>query len=134
MPFFNPFATAVACLSLVAGTACAQEPRIHIDLNAVEPQPNACRLVLTVQTPADIAGLVMETVLFDQSDQVMILTLFDFATLPAGKLRVRQFDMPDTECGDVSRVLFNGVDSCDGAGCTAPVRATSTVKEIEVLG
>lgn len=134
MPSVRKTVVAVFAAALLASTAQAEGDAVQINLNAVEAQPNACRLVLTAQAPSEISELIMETVLFDQSDRVMMLTLFDFATLPAGKLRVRQFDIPGASCSGISRVLFNGVDSCQGPGCEAPVGASSAVKEIEVLG
>ncbi|CUH78423.1 hypothetical protein TRM7557_01873 [Tritonibacter multivorans] len=131
---FKPVAAALLCAVFSATTAATEEQFAHISLNSTEPQAEACRLVLTAKAPEDIKSLVVETVLFDRSDRVMLLTLFDFAALPAGKLRVRQFDIPNTRCGDVSRVLFNGIDSCEGPGCDAPLRATSAVADLEVLG
>ncbi len=72
--------------------------------------------------------------LFAPSGAVNLLTLFDFRDLPAGKLRVRQFDIPETNCSSIGRVLFNDIDSCAGAGCDGGLKAISRVKEIEVLG
>lgn len=123
---------------LWAEASWAEDPTAHIELNAMTPQPEACRLVLTAQAPAELQSLVVETVLFDQAGQVALMTLFDFGTLPAAKLRVRQFDIPGTRCSDLSRILFNGIDSCEGpeAGstCTAGLTVASKVQTIEVLG
>jgi len=42
------------------------------------------------------------------------LTLLDFQDLPAGRLRVRQFQFAGLACSEISRVLINGADTCEG--------------------
>lgn len=136
MTFSKSLAAALCSLTLGTSPAIAEDlpTQTQIDLNAIEALPDACRLVLTAQAPKEISSLIVETVLFDQSGRVTLLTLFDFDKLPADKLRVRQFDIPQTQCSDLSRILFNGVDTCEGPGCTAGLGVLSKVKEIEVLG
>ena len=51
---------------------------------------------------------------FDAAGKVDRFALFDFKDLPLGKTRVRQFDLPDTRCSDIGRVLINGAASCKG--------------------
>lgn len=90
---------------------------IRIELNQISPLDAGCRLSFMAQnkTGADIAKLVLETVLFDTSGAVMTLSLFDFQTLPDGKPRVRQFDLAGTDCTQLGQVLINGVASCKGS-------------------
>ena len=40
----------------------------------------------------------------------------DFQDLPADKTKVRQFDLSDVNCDDVSRVLVNSAAECNGDG------------------
>ena len=114
--------------------AVAAAESMTIELNSIAEQENACRLVFTAQSEAGVDGLVLETALFDTSGAVLMLTLFDFIDLPAGNLRVRQFDIAGQPCSEVGRILFNGIESCEGAGCTAPLSVVSRVENMEVLG
>lgn len=96
------------------------QARLSLDLNAVEQIDQACRLVFvaTNTTGKSIEEMTLETVLFDPGGKVSRFTLFDFKALPEGKTRVRQFDLPDTQCGAVARILINGAASCKGEGLT----------------
>ncbi|PHR24882.1 MAG: hypothetical protein COA37_03815 [Hoeflea sp.] len=109
----------VAGLSLAATTVHAQEqsqPSLSIDLNATQQLEQACRLVFvaTNKIGTSIEEMSFETVLFDTAGTVDRFALFDFKDLPVGKTRVRQFDLPDTQCSDIGRILINGSASCKG--------------------
>jgi len=109
--------------SALAGAANAQDAAqpvlgaVSIELSSAEEIGEACKLsfVVTNGHDKDIAQAVYETVLFDNAGQVSRLTLLDFQSLPAGRLRVRQFQFPQA-CADISRVLINGAQTCSGAG------------------
>jgi hypothetical protein len=114
-----------AILTLVVGLAIAataaqadqqDRPALSLDLNALEQVGPACRLVFvaTNNTGLPISEMSLETVLFNSAGTVDRFALFDFQALPQGKTRVRQFDLPDSRCGDIGRVLINGVVSCKG--------------------
>jgi len=118
-----------AILTLVAGLAIAttaaqadqqDRPALSLDLNALEQVGPACRLVFvaTNKTGVEINEMSLETVLFNSAGTVDRFALFDFQALPRGKTRVRQFDLPDSSCGDIGRVLINGVASCKGETLT----------------
>ncbi len=96
-----------------ARAAVAQPDTLSLELNATEQLEGACRLIFMVRNDAAEAvdSQVYETVLIGTDGQVRLLTLFDFGEAPAGKLRVRQFDVPQTQCGDIGRLLFNGVST-----------------------
>ncbi|WP_417411611.1 hypothetical protein [Hoeflea sp.] len=115
-----------AILSLILGLSVAgtavhaqdlNQPSLSIDLNATQQLEQACRLVFVAanRTSASIDAMSLETVLFDASGKVDRFALFDFKDLPLGKTRVRQFDLPDTRCSDIGRILINGAASCKGA-------------------
>lgn len=106
-----------------------------VDLNTVAQQGDACRMTFTIQSDAGLSALETQTVLFDGAGAVRVLTVFDFGDIPAGGLRVRQFDMPAMPCSDVDLVLFNGVERCemaDGAACATPPVFSSRVDAVEV--
>lgn len=113
---------------------------LSIELNAAEQRDTACRLTFVARNElgADLNTAVFETVLFSVESAVLQITLFDFQTLPAGRTRVRQFDVAGTRCDAIGQVLLNGVHSCTGTGiesadCASALRP-ETRTDIEVTG
>jgi hypothetical protein len=130
-----------ACLS--AAPALAQEAQgahISIELNAVEPVEEACRISFLVQNghSIDIEKAVYEAVLFDTQGRVDRLTLFDFGTLPAARPRVRQFVVPGLACASLGSLLINGAETCTGdnlpAGACSEGLVLHSRTDVEVLG
>jgi hypothetical protein len=110
---------------------------LSLDLNATHPRDGACQLVFVGQngTGADIAQLVLETVLFDPEGRVAAMTLLDLQDLPAGRLRVRSFEIGGLDCDGIGRLLINGISTClpaETPGCAAELSATTSTG-IEVL-
>lgn len=107
---------------------------LAIELNIAKTlESGACRLTFVAQnTLAEtVEKAVVETVLFTTSGEVAKLTLFDFGTLPAGGMRVRQFAVPNMSCDTLGQVLFNGIHACrleTGAACDAPLSVSSRIK------
>lgn len=135
-----------AC-ALGLGVSCAAQAqetdltgKIAVELNAAQTTDTACTLtfMITNGLEAQVDRVVYETVLFDTSGQVNRLTLFDFGTLPPARPRVRQFAVPDMTCEQLGRVLFNGANTCEGAGLADGICGTgllpSTRTKIEVIG
>ena len=138
-----------ATFALVLGLAAAAtavhaqdgaQPSLSIDLNALEQVDQACRLVFvaTNSIGSSLEEMALETVLFDTSGTVDRFALFDFKALPDGKTRVRQFDLPETQCTDIGRVLINGAESCKGGSlkgteCMEYLRLKSSSKT-EIVG
>ncbi|MEM7214516.1 MAG: hypothetical protein AAF423_03150 [Pseudomonadota bacterium] len=52
--------------------------------------------------------------MFDNEFRVQRMTVFDFRDLGAGKIRVRQFQLPETKCDGLGRLLINDVSACEG--------------------
>ncbi|PTX03988.1 hypothetical protein [Pararhodobacter aggregans] len=130
----------LAAQSALAQSAPAQSapdqttPAVSVELNAIHPRDGACQFVLVGQngTEADIDRLVLEAVLFDTEGRVATMTLLDLQDLPAGRMRVRSFEIGGITCEGVSRLLINGVSTCEPEGCGAAIEARS-VTPIEVL-
>ncbi|MCG7624177.1 hypothetical protein [Epibacterium sp. Ofav1-8] len=141
----HTLALVAAALSFLGGATVARaedtppHSGVQIELNALQDQGGACRLsfLATNARNTDIEEAVYEIVLFDRSGGVMMLTLFDFRDLPAGRPRVRQFDLPETACADVGRVLLNGASRCQSAGestiCEEALSLSSRT-DVELLG
>ncbi len=114
-----PLLALLTCLAApVAATEASDAPgTIAIDLNTLEPQNGACRLIFVAEnaTETDLSALVLEAVLFDTEGRVAALTLLDFEGIPASRLRVRPFDLPGLDCDALDRLLINDVATCDWA-------------------
>lgn len=134
------------CLFMaVTGAALADQTAapsavLSIELNTLTQKDTACRMIFLVENTlkADLETAVFETVLFKTDGGVERLTLFDFQTLPQGRPRVRQFDIPNAKCESFGRVLINDVHSCKGDGITGAdcIKGLklSTKTSVEVLG
>lgn len=128
-----------------AGAALAQDaapaPVLSVELNTAETVDTACRLTFLVQNDlgADLGQLALETVILTPDGIVERLTLFDFRDLPAGRPRVRQFDLGGIACDGIGAVLINGTSACAGEGvdpaaCGAGLALASRVDGMEILG
>ncbi len=108
-------------LGLSAPALAEDAPALTLELNAAETIGDNCRLtfVLSNGTTRDIDQLVAETVLFSEGGGVVLLTLFDFGALPAGRPRVRQFQVPDRSCNRLGQVLVNGLSTCTIGGAAS---------------
>lgn len=109
----------------------ATAPRI--ELNRADPVEGACRLIFVAENPGaeTIAALSIEAVLFDRDGRVALLTLLDLGELPAGRMRVRSFDLAGQDCGGLSRLLINAAQ-CQPAAACADGPVWSSVTGIEV--
>lgn len=130
--------------ALAAGAAEAEQsqpdPVLRIELNTATDVEGACRLSFLAENglSVDLDALVLETVVFTTERQVDRLTLFDFQTVPAGRPRVRQFDLAGVTCAGMGSLLINGVEACSGDGieptdCQGALQLESRT-EIEVQG
>ncbi|MRG57891.1 hypothetical protein GF108_20205 [Phyllobacterium sp. SYP-B3895] len=116
--------TAVTAISLLAATGLASgeestpAPALTLELNALQPSEKGCRLTFVVsnnlKAPLDKAAF--EIALFNEANVVDRITVLDFKDLPEGKTKVRRFDLGDTDCTKVTRVLINDATECSGAG------------------
>lgn len=116
------------------------KPGLQIELNDAADVDGTCRISFVVENRlgADLSEAVFETVLFDASGAVERLTLFDMRDLPAGRPRVRQFQIDGVPCTGIGRILINGAQTCTGKGvaegaCMDTLTLTSRT-EIELLG
>jgi hypothetical protein len=137
---------AAAMILALAAPAATQDdtaapPALGLSLNTVAPvEGGGCRLTFVIRNglAADLESMVAEAVLFDGAGHVDRITLFDFGALPAGRPRVRQFDLDGPSCDTLGQVLINGFETCEGAGlapgaCLEGLRLSSETR-IEVTG
>lgn len=142
--FLHPLASRLFAVALTfSGTAFAQEnaePSLLLELNAVQPTDQTCRLIFVVQNGLsdNLEQLSFEAVVFNQSDIVERLTLLDFEAVPLNRMRVRQFDLPDISCDSIKRILINGTNSCetsDGVSLSCDDQLKLTTRtSVEIAG
>lgn len=99
----------------------ADSSGIAIELNRLQEVGKACRLsfVFTNKLPHQVAALSIETVLFNGEGQVERLLALKSKPLTSGKIRVQQFELSDTACDGIGRVLINDVTECKAGELTA---------------
>lgn len=123
------------CLALLPLPALAQDDALRIELNRLDPQPGACRIILVAENPSEeaVTGLVLEAVAFSSEGRVAAITLLDLQDLPAERMRVRSFDLAGLDCPTLGRLLINGSQCTPGeaAICGRPLELTSQV-DVEV--
>jgi hypothetical protein len=129
----NPLRTlslsaAIACAALAPGAAAAQSDAdgnggsFTLELNNAQSEGGGCRLtyVATNETGADIEEIGYEVAVFDTEGVVDRLLILEFGRLSDGRTKVVQFDLAETSCDGISRLLVNGVAACSAADGAAP--------------
>ncbi len=128
-------AAALAAAVVLTGNsnANAGEDSISLQLNRAQPSTAGCRLsfVMRNNVATSVDGLKLEIVLFDKNGQVGQFFVLNAGALPSGKTKVRQFDIEQQKCSEVSRVLLNDVAACGGnsldpATCLELIRPTTS--------
>ena len=142
MKFHRSALAAIVCALPFMAQAQTEEdaPGLMVELNAVEEMEGACRLTFLVEneTATSIDSASYQVVIFDAAGVFERVTLFGFRDLPAKRPRVRQFDIRDTTCENIGRVLINGVSNCTVGGTDSDLcDETPTLNsrtEVELLG
>jgi len=141
--FQGKVVVALLAASMISGSVHAQDVQgthVSIELNALEPVDDACRISFLIQNghDIDIEQAVYEAVLIDKQGRVERLTLFDFGALPSARPRVRQFLVPGLACASLGRHLINGVETCSGVdvpdGACSDNLDLHSRTDVEVLG
>lgn len=112
--------------------APGQDRPVSLQLNKLEPDGESCRAYLVVENGSDSAfeSLQLDLVMFDTDGIISKRLAVESAPLPAGKTSVKVFGISDVACGEIGRVLLNGILACeDGSGsrddCLGLVRTDS---------
>jgi hypothetical protein len=106
---------------------------ITIELNKLETVERACRgyFVVRNRTSDLVTELRLDVFLFDKNGIIVRRVGLTFSDLAPERTKVALFDLTDSPCDQVGRVLLNGVVNCTGAGnaalpgCTDIVRTTT---------
>ncbi|WP_404379605.1 Tat pathway signal protein [Caenispirillum salinarum] len=112
--------------------AHAEEPArpVTVELNKLETAGGDCRVtwVLSNASPHDYDRLKLDIVAFDADGVVAKRLGAEMGPLPAEATRVKLFDLTGLDCRGISRLLLNGVLTCE-TGATAGPDACAMVPE-----
>jgi hypothetical protein len=114
-------ALTVTLLSLDAGAADLSGKRLLVELNKLEPAGEDCRTtwVLNNGTGTDLARLKLDIVAFDTDGIVVRRVGAELGPIRREHTRVKLFDLKSIDCGNVGRMLMNGVLACEVEGAEA---------------
>jgi len=130
----------LSCLALMftLAPAVAEDAaagHLTLDLNALQPAANACRVTFlaTNGLAAPLDKATFELAVFGADGAIVRVVSADFRGLTAGKTKVLQFDLKDLVCDGISRLLVNDVTACEGPGvapgaCLAGLETTTRTK------
>jgi hypothetical protein len=117
----------------VAAQPAGEGPRITIELNKLEKTEDACRgyFVIDNGMPDTLKELQIEVFLFDKQGVILRRVALPFPDVRSGRIKVVLFDLSGVACGDIGRLLVNGVLTCTAAsgapieGCADRLAVTS---------
>jgi hypothetical protein len=114
---------AIAGAGLIAAPAAAQDGgAFRLELNNTTAVETGCRLtyVATNEMGIDLEEASYEVAVFDGEGLVQRLLILQFGALSDGRTKVVQFDLTETACEDISRLLVNSVSECTAADGSTP--------------
>ncbi|WP_020180812.1 hypothetical protein [Methylopila sp. M107] len=136
-PFAAPRARRFVGVALLAASAAAPAHAasgVSLELNRFEQKDAACRISLLIGNPGDKAldSLKLDLVFFDKDGVISRRLAVEAGPVRAAKTSVKLFDLPETPCDSVNKLLLNEVTACGGAeDCLALVTTSSRVKSVE---
>lgn len=112
--------SAMISAAAVSGAAAeeAAAKGLDVELNALASSQKGCLFTFVAANgfAQNISKVSFEFVIFNDKGTVERLALLDFRDLPAGKSKVRQFDVPGIKCEAVKNLLINDAPVCEGEG------------------
>lgn len=106
----------VAAIVFLPFAGSAQDTAtFDLQLNgAADTDAGSCRLtyVATNQSELGLDKTAFEVGIFDAEGAVTRLLVLEFGALVAGKTKILQFDLGDTSCESISRIVVNNVAAC----------------------
>lgn len=127
-----------------APAAQAQDARtsgnLTVEINDLVSSDKGCKLTFVAGNglAQSLSKIAFEFVLFDEKGLVERMAVLDFRDLPAGKTKVRQFDLSGTKCEALKSLLINDAPVCDGEGVARDacmkVLKTGSKSSVELKG
>ncbi|WP_421701040.1 hypothetical protein [Aliiroseovarius sp.] len=106
-----------ACLALALPFAATAQDAGSFDLQlnaAAGTTAGSCRLTYVAANQSELAfdRTAFEVGVFDADGAVTRLLVLEFGALIAGKTKILQFDLGETPCESISRIVVNDVAAC----------------------
>ena len=104
-----------ALAALPAAPARAESGRMGVELNKLEQiDGGGCRAFFLFhnQTGMAFEGFEMSLAVLDTKGIIQRLLTIDAAPLPSDRTALKLFEIPKTQCGDVSEILLHEMPSC----------------------
>lgn len=96
-------------------SATAQEGQLTIELNKFETaQSGGCQAFFLFRNGSDMTfeGFEMSLAILDGSGIIDRLLTIDAAPLPAARTTLKLFEIPETECQNISEILLHDIGTC----------------------
>lgn len=106
----------------IAAVAQDAKPQFTLDLNAAaETEAGACRFTYVASNQSDTAldRAAYQLAVFDAEGVVTRLLVLDLGAMVGGKTKILQFELAQTPCAAISRIVLNDVVACTAAGGAA---------------
>ena len=102
------------CLSMV-NSASAANAAIHVELNKAEQVDAACKTFLLIEnrTAEDYRKIKLDLVVFNTDKIIEKRFALNVAPIAANKTLVKNFNIADIACDDISQILLNDVLDCE---------------------
>lgn len=113
------FAAAAVLLALaMPSVASAQQTRIGIELNKLEPTETGCRSYIVMRNPSDqtFTAFNMEVLVFDTDGVIQNRLAMELAPVRANKTSVLIISLAGMACESVGEVLVNSFLDCESGG------------------
>lgn len=110
-----------AVLALGLGSAIAQDAKVAVDLNKLEPVEKGCRAYVVIDNTGQAAfdSLKLDLVLFRTDGVIGRRFAAELGPLKSTKKTVKLFDITDTPCDQIGQFLVNEVVDCKVDGSAA---------------
>lgn len=102
--------------------ATTAPPGLSLELNgAADTASGACRFTFVAANLSDraLSQAAYEIGLFDPQGAVSRLLILDMGDLPQGKTKILQFDLDQSPCAQISRIVINEATACTEAATGA---------------
>ena len=103
--------------------AAQDSASIALELNNAATVDTTCRVTYVARTglDSDLEVMTLEIAVFDAEGTVTdTRILLDFGSMAAGKTKAIAFDLAETTCDQISRLLLNDVAECTAADGSSP--------------
>ncbi len=134
LPGRSFFLSAVLLALSFASYSAQSTDRVGVELNKMEQSGETCRAFLIVEnrSATALSSIRLDLVLFDTDGIILERFALNVAPVAANKTSVKSFDIPETSCGGIGRILLNDVLECENA--SGPVDRCMDIIEVSNRG